>query len=412
MLKKILAALLIAILLAAGGFAFWHRAYLQRLTSFPRDAPMTSVKWYSPKELVMGQGGTPFPRATLTEIPQKVLDKLGTYAYVNNSSALLIAHHGKLIYERYWFGHTAISTSNSGSMAKTVLALLVGLAISDGKIHALDDPLSRYITEWARDPRGKITLRQLLHHTSGLKNDTRERDPRSARLRMHMGPDANRVALSCPAATVPGKAFEHNDFNTQILGIVLARATGKRLSEYLSERLWQPLGASTGALWLDRKDGNPKVYCCLFATAIDWLRVGQLILDKGQFEGKPLVAGKWIEQMTSPSPKNPAYGLHIWRAHNGPQRKDMRREPFVDDQMIYLAGRFKQRVYILPRHELVIVRVGENADRWDDAMLPNTLVRALAKVTKENPPASRPSTLPARTVTTPLQKSPADTKLN
>jgi CubicO group peptidase (beta-lactamase class C family) len=167
---------------------------------------------------------------------------------------------------------------------------------------------------------------------------------------------------------------------------VLERATGKRYAEYLSSRLWQRLGAADASLWMDREGGQPRGFCCIFATARDWLRVGRLILDGGRLNGESLVSETWVKQMLTPSARNPQFGLNLWlgspegtteRVYNPYTIKAFHSEPFAAADIAYIDGFGGQRVYIVPSRNLVIVRTGVSSTDWDDARLPNAVIRAL-----------------------------------
>jgi CubicO group peptidase (beta-lactamase class C family) len=122
--------------------------------------------------------------------------------------------------------------------------------------------------------------------------------------------------------------------------------------------------------------GEAKTFCCLFATARDWARLGLLMLPEGRAGDRQVVPADWVRQMLTPSPHEPDYGYHIWLGGQGSRRED-RDEEFLADDLVYLDGKMKQRVYVVPSKDLVIVRVGEQARGWDDAYLPNAVLRGL-----------------------------------
>jgi CubicO group peptidase (beta-lactamase class C family) len=258
--------------------------FLTRLITYP-DNSITNADWYKPIAKVKGKP-IAIPVATYKSIPQNSLDKISAYAKANNSSALLVLHKGEIVLERYWQGFTPTSTSNSMSLSKTVVALLIGIAIKEGHIDSELDPVAKYIPEWSKDERSKITLQDLIYMQSGLRNENNTDSLTSDLVQMYAGSDADAVALQIPAIQSPGKSFDYNNANTQILGLVLERATGEKYIDYLSTRLWQPLRANDAAIWLDKADGQPKTFCCLFATPQDWGKVGQLFINRGQVNNK------------------------------------------------------------------------------------------------------------------------------
>jgi CubicO group peptidase (beta-lactamase class C family) len=289
-------------------------------------------------------------------------------------------HRDRLVVEQYWQGHQASDPINSMSMVKTLLALMIGVAIDEGRIGSIQDSVGTYIAEWADDPRGSITLADLLYMQSGLVNDSRTDTLRSDLVKLYGGSDAQKLALSLPLERPPGEAFDYSNFNSQILSVVLERATGVAFGDYLSSRLWQPLGAGDGFLWLDRPNGNAKPFCCFFATAQDWVRLGQMLLHGGNVGKTQVIPSGWIEQMLQPSPLEPTFGLHIWlkaRTSDYPQVNLASSAPFLAPDTFYLDGRHHQRVYIIPSEELVIVRIGEEPPAWDDAVIVNAILGGL-----------------------------------
>lgn len=375
---KILAGVLALTAIVVGGGIAWHWSFIQRMLTYPED-PVTSVDWYTPMATIPGVEGQSIPRAK-TQLSPAALEKIERYAQERKSSALLVMHQGQLVLEKYWRGHDRDAYTNSMSLAKTVLSLLIGIAIAEGNIQSERDPVAQYIPEWANDDRAHITIEDLLTMQSGLRDYEITDDPFSDIVQMYLGTDAKAAALQVPAQTPPGQTFAYTNANSQILGLVLERATGQQFGQYLATKLWQPIGAQEAQLWLDRPDGNAKPFCCLFARSQDWLRVGQLLLKAGKVNQQQLVPASWINKMVTPSGVEPVYGYHVWlkaRTQDGPGYKKRATEPFLADDMFYLDGWGQQRVYVMPSQELVVVRVGERPKAWDDAVIPNTLIRDL-----------------------------------
>lgn len=347
---------------------------LVRAKTYPSTDEITNAGWYRPKAAVAGRP-SPLPEADPGTLAP-ALEKARSYAADRKTTGWVVLRDGAIVDEWYAPGFGRSSVTNSQSMAKTIAALLVGRAIADGRIGSVDEAVSTWIPEWT-DKRGDITVRQLLEMTSGLRNDQRP-VLGSDLVRMHLGTHADTAALAVPSVAPSGYEFDYNNVNTEIVAIVLSRAYGQPYAELVSERLWRPLGASDAAYWLDRKGGFPKAYCCLFATARDWARVGQLILDGGKVGPMQVIPEPWIQRMSLPSPHNPDYGLHLWRAEDGPgsKRREDRKSPLPDRAMVWLDGRKGQKVYVMPHSRLVIVRVGEEPPDWDDAVIPNLLASA------------------------------------
>lgn len=375
---KILAGILALMAIGVGGVVAWQWTFIQRMLTYPEN-PITGVDWYAPMATVSGRDSLPVPTAQ-PQLSQAALEQIEQYAQDHRSSSLLVMHQGQLVLEKYWRGHDQAAYTNSMSMAKTVLSLLIGIAIADGSIGSELDPVAQYIPEWANDDRAKITIEDLLRMQSGLRDYEIANDPFSDIIQIYLGTDAKSAALNVPAERPSGQEFAYINANSQILGLLLERATGQGFGQYLSTQLWQPIGAQDAQLWLDRPDGNAKPFCCLFARSQDWLRVGQLLLNEGKANQKQVVPADWIKKMLVSSGAEPAYGYHIWlkaRTTDGPGYKQRASQPFLSEDMFYLDGWGQQRVYVMPSQELVVVRVGEKPETWDDAVIPNTLIRDL-----------------------------------
>jgi CubicO group peptidase (beta-lactamase class C family) len=355
----------------------WEWTYIDRMRHFPADL-ITDVTWYVPKEPVPGGGGAPLPRAAPEEIgiDAAALDEAAKLADAKNASALLVVHRGKVVLERHWRGHRPGDPTNSASMAKTITSLLVGIAVGEGKIRSIDEPAATWLPGWRGDARRKITLRHLLQMHSGLRPMGEYREPFSDASYLALGTDMRYVVDNIPAVAEPGTAFDYNNVNFQALAFVLEAATGRRYASYLSEKLWAPLGAGDASVWLDREGGSAHASGFLFATPEDWAKVGLMLLNGGEWNGRQLVPRDYLREMLVPSPREPVYALGIWLANNEHQAKE-EEESFLADGIFYIDGHSKQRVYVVPSHDLVIVRVGENARGWDEAALANAVLRGL-----------------------------------
>ena len=329
-----------------------------------------------PFEVAEGAPGT-HPLAVAppgqTHVAKAALAKAQAYSDSLGGHALLVWQGGKLRYERYGPGVGEDTRFETFSMHKSVLGLVYGAALRDGIIHSLDDRVGDYIEEWANDPRGAITLRQLLTMESGLAQG---------------GIDAKAsVALSRTQDVPPGSRFEYSNVNAELAGLALSRALKKAgrgdYAAYLSTVLLKPLGAGDAHIWLDQEGGEPRFFAFLEMRARDWLRVGILIDRKGRFDGRQILPAAWIKTVTTPSALNPNYGILTWigspwsryRAY-GPRSpvKMSHLEPYLAPDLVYFDGFGGERVYIVPSLDLVIVRIGESSPSFDDSIIPNAII--------------------------------------
>ncbi len=366
-------------------------AMTARIAAFPAARGVETPDAYTPAETVRGGGGKAISVATPADagISDAALAAAKAYAEAKGSFALLIARDGKLVSETYWQGYTPASRFSTASMHKSVMALSFGAAVAAGRI-ALADPVGKYLPEWAEDPRGNITLGQLLGMASGLGTAPAARpgDPASAVTQLMFGDDLRAAALRFDAQQPPGQEFAYANVNSQLAGMALTRAVGGRYADWLSKTVWKPIGASDAALWLDRPGGTPHLFCCLQATPRDWLRIGELIRLRGKVGARQVVSAAWIDGMTAPSALNPNFGLHLWRGSPyAPVRRYAKAvaltvaasAPMLRDDVYYIDGAAAQRVYVIPSAGLTIVRIGKPAIDWDEAALPNAVLAGLPR---------------------------------
>lgn len=325
------------------------------------------------------------------------------WAEANDTRALLVMHRGRLVLERYWGGQSAHTPFAGEAMSRVLVALAYGAAVDRGLL-ALDDPAARHLDEWRDDPRGAITLRQLLQDVSGLAETdgppvvpgpdaglgTRLAAlPRlwaDRNLRLALGNDFAANALAFPLRHQPGTHFAFSAVNPQLLGVILERASGEPLVRWLQREVWAPLGAERAELRLDRVSGMPATFCCLRATPRDWLRIGALLADDGAFGGRQVLPRGWVAQLAAGSNVNPRRGLQVWsgRATRGLReyqpgsgRGVRHGADFRADDVIWIEGAGGRGVWAVPSQRLVVVRLGTDAPGWDGSELLNTLLAGL-----------------------------------
>jgi CubicO group peptidase (beta-lactamase class C family) len=338
-------------------------------------------------ESVESNNAFPIKKATVKSISDESIQSAIEYSQATRSHALLIYHKKALVLEHYFPGYSKQHLTSTASMHKSVLALLIGIAIDQGFIKSVDQPASDFLKEWASDQRNKITIRQMLQQSSGIDYPEFSFHPLGEWNEMVVGDNVLKITLNQAAEKQPGTEFAYNGINPQNLGLLLQRATGQRYSSYLSENLWQYIAEEDSYVILDSEVNKmPRMFCCLDAIAKDWLRVGILILNKGILNEKRIVSESWVEQMTSSSKLNPNYGYLTWLGMEHQERRiynikstatGFHSEPYIDKDVIYFDGFGGQRVYIIPSQELVIVRTGAIKMDWDDAKLPNIISQGI-----------------------------------
>lgn len=278
---------------------------------------------------------------------RKVLEDFSTIAF-------LVLKNDSVLYEEYWDGYNADSYSGSFSVAKSIVSLLIGIAIDEGKIKSVDQKVCDFIPEYKQGLNAKLTIRHLLTMSAGFDMKESYVDPFSLTVKIYFGSGLVDIIKNLEVIEEPGVHFDYQSVNTLVLAYVLEQATGKNLSEYASEKLWKPLGAKHNALWsLDKANGSEKAYCCFNSNARDFSRIGLLALHKGNFNRIQIVSEEYMKESTKAAPLTDEnslpvtqYGYAWWRAKvNG---KDF----------FYARGILGQFIIVLPSENMVIVRLG------------------------------------------------------
>lgn len=378
-LRNIFVGLLLLILVAVAGLYISAPVVTQRLASAATGGDQ------GPKEVVPGGPLIEFESASHSTIDQRALDDAIEFGATNNSHALIVWQDDGIVLEHYYPGFDASTLSPTQSMHKSIVALLLGVAIEQGHIGSVDDPAARYLPEWANDDRSKITLRQMLRQTSGLNFNSVGLTTALGFLKMMLGPDVTETTLTLEQEVEPGSRFDYNTAIPQNVGLIIQRATGQRYAEYLSSALWQHLGVNDAYVLLDSEEkGMARTGCCLDATARGWLRIGLLHLNQGRIGDTQVVPADWMREVIEPGVHNSNYGYFTWLGTTWEERRRYNRkspttvyhsEPFAAPDVIYFDGFGGQRVYIVPSKKLVIVRTGAIVPDWDDAYLPNLIIR-------------------------------------
>ncbi len=266
---------------------------------------------------------------------------------------LVVIKNDSLLYENYWDGYNDSSYSNSFSVAKSITSLLIGVAIKEGKINSVDEPVSNYLPEFGEGLGAKLLIRHLLTMSSGSDWDESYANPLSVTTESYYGTDLYKTATGVKIVREPGTYHSYKSGDTELLGLILTRATGKSVSEYASDVLWKPLGAEHPAKWsLDKKGGYEKSFCCFNTNARDFARIGQLMLDSGRWKGQAIIdSAYYIQSITAcgipDEGETPCdyYGYQWWIYPNVPG-------------VFYARGILGQYVIVIPSKEIVIVRLG------------------------------------------------------
>lgn len=269
--------------------------------------------------------------------------------------ALLVVHEDRLVYERYLDGAGPDVRETSFSAAKSVVATLVGIAADEGLLD-VGDPVTAYLPELAeRDERfARISVRDLLTMSSGIRY-VEQGLPWSDDALTYYGTDLRALALErTRIEEAPGRTWQYDNYHPLLLGLVLERVTGTSVSEYMAERLWQPLGAEADASWsLDStRSGFEKMESGVNAVPRDYARFGLMMLHDGEWNDRRIVSQQWVREATAASTTtDPApFYQYLWWV--GAPRERGERAPF------YALGKYGQVVAVFPEQDTVIVRLG------------------------------------------------------
>lgn len=280
---------------------------------------------------------------------------------VRQTKAVLVAHRGRLLAERYAEGYTASTPMISWSMAKSVLAALVGLAVEEGRL-SLEGPAP--VPEWSStdDPRHAITLDQLLRMSSGLDFDETYGAVNDVSRMLFTEGDTGAFAAAFPAASAPDTAWSYSSGTSNIVARTLYDSLGRDFEafvRYSRERFFDP-ASLTSAFFEHDASGSPVGSSFVFMTARDWARFGELHRNDGVFAGRRVLPEGWVRYVTTPTPLAPdgRYGAHWWLNAGDPSDPARRPWPALPTDAYAARGYSGQWVLVIPSRELVVVRLG------------------------------------------------------
>ena len=288
------------------------------------------------------------------------------------TTGLLIARGDTIFVERYQYGRTDRHRLTSWSMAKTVTAMLIGIAINEGRIRSVDDLAAAYVPALAGTEYGRTSLRHLLQMSSGVRfnEDYRPGFVSHDLLQFildtyaRLGPGGVGAVTSFNDRQRPGGTkFSYSSVDSHVLRLVLTRAVGRPIAEYLQEKIWQPIGAEADATWLVDNSGQETTSCCLNAVLRDYARLGLLLAHDGNWRGRQIIPAAWVLDATTAHPSHP----HLWPG-TATDVEGYGYQTWIlpgERRMFMLWGAHGQRIYVDPRSKLIMVNtaVHEGVDR-------------------------------------------------
>jgi CubicO group peptidase (beta-lactamase class C family) len=357
---KKLATLVVVLAALAIGYQFlpFHVKEVTRLWFADADDykhfPNDTLRTDHPKALPFHAA---YGKVQLSEPSQDFLRKRKTGAF-------LVLQDGQIVYEWYDRGFDASTISGSFSMAKSVVSLLIGKAIDEGKIQSVQQPVKDFLPEYAFAADTQLTIHSLLTMSGGFDWKEMYINPFALTTKAYYGNDIESILKVLKINETPGKVWDYQSISTQVLAEVLMKATGETVTAYATKHLWQPLGMTNEALWsTDHPGGKERAFCCLSATALDYARLGQLVLQKGKWDSLQIIPSAYIAEAISPASylsmkdgrKVEHYGYQFWIMHH---------KGYVAP---YFCGILGQFIFVVPERNAVIVRIGQSiSPRVDD----------------------------------------------
>lgn len=324
-------------------YFYWNVANIDDYQKFDNDTIKTDnfepVFHYEPKKLTTPEQYTESGRVSLDEFLQN-----------NNTVAFALIADDTVLKENYYNKYSDSSYVTSFSVAKSFVSALTGIAVEDGAINTIDDPITDYLTYLDKNPFEEITIRDLLHMRSGLEANEGYYNPLGDVAKYYYGTNLKKYLAQIKRKSPPDEYFEYLSVNTQLLAAVVETATGRPIQDYLQEKIWKPLNMESYGLWsLDsEKRSTVKAFCCLSARAMDFARFGRLYLNNGEWKGRHIVPESWIKQTLDYPEDN-----IDWQDY--PYSFQWR----VTRYGAYFAKGIKgQYIYIYPEKNIVAVRFG------------------------------------------------------
>ena len=302
------------------------------------------------------KSGTPLPICTSADCGKaQIPDSLMHLLKETGTVAFLVIKNDTIVYEYYKHGFSDSSLTNPFSVTKSIVSILTGIALKEGKIKSLDEPVCDFYEPYKKEGLNTITFKNLLCMSSGVNFHDDYLNPTGGTAQLYYGDDMRGLINSFKIEKQPGTEFRYKNCDPEILTLALQNAVGMNMSDYASEKLWKPMGAGHDAEWIvdQPKTGIEKSYCCFHTNARDISRIGMLYEHKGNWNGKQIVDTAYVNESLTPhhlpehgkSTNNNGYLWWIRHTDGG--------DDFAAD------GMKGQYVGVIPYKGLIFVRLGK-----------------------------------------------------
>lgn len=381
----ILAILILLVLVGAAIFTALNPKMVSNMANISNMRTDNVEEWETTRVAVPGRrDDSKLISAEASTLTADTLQQLRDYHLQTSGLSIAVWNNGEIILEEYSDTLTADSRTASFSMNKSITGLVAATLDAEGAL-SLDAPVSEVLEEWRNDDRGNITLRQLLQHVTPIEVVSMSK-PDFRTLEILTGDDIETAALGIPL--VEGEiGFDYATINYQVAGAVIRRYTknvyDQTYPEYLSKKIWQPIGAGDAWISSGKDNGIPRFYAGMQASLRDWLKIGLLIKDNGMSGEQQIIPKAAIDTLIEPSAGNPLYGLGVWlnapadgSREYGPSTSVAvpHKEPYLADDVIFFDGFGGQRVYVVPSADLVVVRTSQADFAYDDSVILNLVL--------------------------------------
>jgi len=369
--------------------AFYKRRYEVLLQAFATGQETTAYD----TEITFGDDLTPkpLPRGDAKTLGSDVLGGVEDYVTNKNSASLMVFHNGKVVHEKYFGSNDKETLINSKSLAKPLGVIAIGRAIKAGHIKSLDQSLADFIVEWRGTDKANITVRHMLDMRTGLLAQGAPSGPDDVLNRAYLHPRHDEVIIhEYPLVNAPGTRYDYSNANSELVSVIIARATGVAYQDWLVEQVLEPMGMPGGKIWMNREGGIAHSGCCIGLTSESYLKLAVLVLQEGKWVGKAFLPDGFVEEMTTATPQNKYAGMGLYvgrdyakfRGAANPEvqfGQTLHSEPYIDKDIVLFDGNGHQIAYIMPSRNAVIMRLGKRPDKgvtWDNAYIPNLVARS------------------------------------
>lgn len=291
----------------------------------------------------------------------------------------LVVKDDSVLYEKQWENYSDSTPLNSFSMAKSITSMLIGCALNEHLLQSVDQPVADFLEEFKQGNLQKITIRHLLTMSSGLAFREDYSSMFSWPAEAYYGPDVNDLTLKQAVPEIePGKTWKYKGGDTQLLGMILKKVTGKTVAQYASEKLWEPIAAEFPAFWSLDEKGMEKVSCCWYATARDFARLAKLMMQFGKWNGQTIIDSAYVsESLTPPAElrdkdgkQTRQYGFQWWLMEH------------KNHSIFYMRGIRGQYVFAIPDAKMIVVRLGHKRASKQGDELPEDIYLYLDEALK------------------------------